>query len=49
MHLDPEGKKILAVLLIDRFLPMQEEWYEPIRSMQQYLASSKEPPHAPKP
>ncbi len=47
MHLDPEGKKILAGLLIDRFLPLREEWYDPIRSMQQRLAHLKEKPHAP--
>jgi phosphonate transport system substrate-binding protein len=49
MHQNPEGKKILAGLMIERFLPLQEEWYETIRSMHQYLARSKEPPHAPKP
>ena len=27
MHRGPEGKKILAGLLIDRFLPLKEEWY----------------------
>ena len=49
MHHDPEGKKILAGLLIDRFLPLQEEWYEPIRSMLRRLAHLKEQPHASKP
>ena len=49
MHRDPEGRKILAELLIDRFLPLQEEWYEPIRSMQRDLAHLKEQPHAPEP
>jgi phosphonate transport system substrate-binding protein len=49
MHRDPEGKKILAELLIDRFLPLQEEWYEPIRSMQRRLARLKEPQHAREP
>ena len=47
MHLDPEGRKILAELLIDRFLPLREEWYEPILSMQRHLAHLKEQPHAP--
>lgn len=42
MHQDPEGKKILAELLIDRFLPLQEEWYEPIRSMNRRLTRLKE-------
>lgn len=49
MHQDPEGKKILAGLLIDRFLPLQEEWYEPIRSMHRRLANVEEQPHASKP
>ena len=49
MHQNPEGKKILAELLIDRFLPLKEEWYEPIRSMHQYLARFKEQPHAREP
>jgi len=49
MHQDPEGKKILAGLLIDRFLPLKEEWYEPIRSMHRRLANIEEQPHASKP
>lgn len=49
MDRDPEGRKILAELLIDRFLPLQEERYEPIRSMQRDLARLKEQPHAPEP
>ncbi|MDI6852093.1 MAG: phosphate/phosphite/phosphonate ABC transporter substrate-binding protein [Deltaproteobacteria bacterium] len=49
MHQDPEGKKILSGLLIDRFLPLQEEWYEPIRAMQRRLAQLKEQSHAPEP
>jgi len=49
MHQDPEGKKILAGLLIDRFLPLQEEWYDPIRSMHRRLANVEEQPHASKP
>ncbi len=49
MHQDPEGKKILAGLLIDRFLPLKEEWYEPIRSMHRRLALLKEQPHVFKP
>jgi len=49
MHQDSEGKKILAGLLIDRFLPLQEEWYEPIRSMHRRLADLKEQPHAAQP
>lgn len=49
MHQDPEGKKILAGLLVDRFLPLQEKWYEPIRSMHRRLALFKEQAHAAKP
>ncbi|MDD2901930.1 MAG: phosphate/phosphite/phosphonate ABC transporter substrate-binding protein [Syntrophales bacterium] len=47
MHQDPEGRKILTELLIDRFLPLQEEWYEPIRSMHRRLAHLEESAHAP--
>ncbi len=50
MHQSPEGKKILAELLIDRFIPLKEEWYEPIRQMHQKLAHLKEKADAaPKP
>jgi phosphonate transport system substrate-binding protein len=49
MHEDPEGKQILAGLLIDRFLPLKEEWYEPIRSMHRRVSHLKESPHAPQP
>jgi len=38
LHQDPEGRRILAGLLIDRFIPLKEEWYEPIRAMHQHLA-----------
>jgi len=33
MHTDPEGKRILEKLLIDRFVAPREEWYEPARAM----------------
>lgn len=46
MHQDPEGKKILGELLIDRFIPLKEEWYEPVRRMHQKLAPLKEGAHA---
>ncbi len=42
MHQDPEGKKILAELLIHRFVAPREEWYEPIRTMYRKLAQVKE-------
>jgi phosphonate transport system substrate-binding protein len=33
MHTDPDGKRILENLLIDRFVAPREEWYEPARAM----------------
>jgi phosphonate transport system substrate-binding protein len=33
MHTDPDGKRILENLLIDRFVAPREEWYEPARVM----------------
>jgi phosphonate transport system substrate-binding protein len=33
MHLDPEGKKILDELMIDRFLHPDDKWYESIVAM----------------
>jgi phosphonate transport system substrate-binding protein len=47
MHQDREGKRILAELMIDRFLPPQEEWYDSLRQMQQHLARLKDQSHAP--
>jgi phosphonate transport system substrate-binding protein len=41
MHQDPEGKPILSELMIDRFIPLKEEWYAGLRQMQQYLAQKK--------
>ena len=46
MHQDPEGKRILGELFIDRFIPLQEEWYEPIQCLHQKLAQVKEPSNA---
>jgi phosphonate transport system substrate-binding protein len=45
MHNDPEGRRILEKLLIDRFVAPREEWYEPARAMIAGLppASPKEP------
>lgn len=42
MHQEPEGKKILTELMIDRFTPLQDEWYEPIRLMHRKLAQGKD-------
>lgn len=46
MHLDPQGKKILEKLMIDRFVAPEEAWYEPIRQMKYALAHSGNPEHA---
>jgi len=37
MHRDPEGKRILDELMIDRFIAPKEEWYDAIRRMRQNL------------
>ena len=47
MHQDPEGKKILAELMIDRFIAPQEEWYDNLRQMYQQVAGGKDKSHAP--
>lgn len=50
MHTDPEGKRILDKLLIDRFVAPREEWYEPARAMIAGLPGTSRKPHAtPKP
>jgi len=46
MHLDPEGKKILEKLMIDRFVSPEEKWYEPIRRMRYALKHPGDPAHA---
>jgi len=35
MHRNGEGQKILSELMIDRFVPPEEEWYQPIMAMQE--------------
>ena len=42
MHLNPEGKKILAELMIERFTATKEIWYDSIRQMKQNLSLSEE-------
>jgi phosphonate transport system substrate-binding protein len=37
MHRDPEGKKILDELMIDRFIAPKEECYDPILAMKDNL------------
>ncbi len=50
MHQDPEGRKILAELMIDRFIPPRDELYDTVRQMEQQLARLKDEPRAaPKP
>ena len=39
MHTDPEGRRILESLLIDRFVAPREEWYETARAMITALSS----------
>ena len=38
MHLDPKGQKILAELMIDRFIAPRDEWYDSIRQMDLKIA-----------
>jgi phosphonate transport system substrate-binding protein len=50
MHTDPDGRRILENLLIDRFVAPQEEWYEPARAMIAGLPGARRDRHAtPKP
>lgn len=46
MHLNPDGKKILTELMIDRFVEPEEEWYDPIRQMNETLSLAEETPRA---
>jgi phosphonate transport system substrate-binding protein len=47
MHQDPEGKKILSELMIDRFIPPRDEWYNSVRQLQHQLVRLKEEANAP--
>ena len=38
MHEDPKGQKILAELMIDRFIAPRDEWYDSIREMDLKIA-----------
>lgn len=38
MHEDPDGRRILSGLMIERFETPRAEWYAPIRSMVSYLS-----------
>jgi len=46
MHLDQEGQAILKELMIDRFVPGQEKWYQNIREMREAVTSMKKDPYA---
>ena len=39
MHSDPRGQNILNELMIDRFTPTRDEWYDSIRNMELKIAS----------
>jgi len=39
MHHDPHGQQILGELMIDRFTPTRDEWYDSIRNMALKIAS----------
>ena len=39
MHQDPNGKKIISELMIDRFVNPRDEWYDSIRNINLKLAS----------
>ena len=39
MHRDPRGQNILNELMIDRFTPTRDEWYDSIRNMELKIAS----------
>ena len=41
MHTDPQGRKILGGLMIDRFVPAQDAWYGSVRNMLSKLEASK--------
>jgi phosphate/phosphite/phosphonate ABC transporter binding protein len=37
MHKDPKGRSILKELMIDRFVPPNDTWYQPVREIKQRL------------
>jgi phosphonate transport system substrate-binding protein len=39
MHQDPNGRKIIGELMIDRFVNPRDEWYDSIRNINLKLAS----------
>ena len=47
MHQDPEGRRILTELMIDRFIQPRDELYDTVRQMEQQLSRLQDEPHAP--
>jgi phosphonate transport system substrate-binding protein len=47
MHEDPEGRKILDQLMIDRFVEPDDRWYDSIRAMLNSGQSVQAPPDVP--
>jgi phosphonate transport system substrate-binding protein len=37
MHKDPKGRSILKELMIDRFVPPKDTWYQPVREIKKQL------------
>jgi phosphonate transport system substrate-binding protein len=46
MHQNPEGKRIIQKLMIDRFITPKEVWYDSIQRMKHNLSLLKEKAHA---
>ena len=46
MHKDPQGRKIISELMIDRFVNPRDEWYDSIREVNLKLASMDKKPNA---
>jgi phosphonate transport system substrate-binding protein len=46
MHQDPNGRRILQELLIDRFVEPREEWYDTIRQMERRRSEPEKGGHA---
>jgi phosphate/phosphite/phosphonate ABC transporter binding protein len=38
MHKDPKGRSILKELMIDRFVPPKDAWYQPVREIKKQLS-----------
>jgi phosphate/phosphite/phosphonate ABC transporter binding protein len=45
LHQDPEGRRILKELLIDRFVMPKEVWYQPVREIKSRLVSANKGSH----